>query len=870
MKKVLFFIAALFIQLGSTPIYSQSATEICDNGIDDDGDGLIDINDPDCVCHIESIIFNNSFETYTECPNAYGQLGRSLFWEQGNGASSDYLNSCGFLLEDFNSTGLYPFPHGNAVVGGAFINDYKEYIATCLTQPLQPNVSYTLKFHLSCFQLKNTNYAPTGKVCDALMDFEPVEVTLYGNANCSMGFGMNGPSDNGWQVLGTLTYTPAMEWAEVSITFTPQIAVAAVALGAPLGILPQSYPTFSTIAPATQCSPYFLYDNLILNETSLFEQDNGLICYNSQLLTANPSFTVTNAVTYQWYYQGAAIAGATSVQYTMPEGNNLDDYSIKIIDGDTCVILHPFNEITPIPQLSQSGCNISLIAEAGLAPYQWYLDGIAIEGATAQGYTPLASGNYTVTATKSCGLTRMSAPVAITVCSDMAVTKEITDVVNGLINFEITAKNLGPQNNTDVIVTDVLPTGYTYVGYTATTGSYDNVTGIWSIGSLAVEEEASLFISAQVNTTGEHTNTATITGRNTDIDVTNNTASATPLGKLYLSKIAQNEEYHAEGEIIVYNLEVTNTGNVTLHNITVSDANADPGSISPSQIVSLAPGETAFLTAQHTITAADVAAGKVINQANAIGESFNGLFVKTNSDNPGTATAEDATITYIYPLTNLAVTKTDGQDTYIAGNVVTYTITVTNNGPSIANEVLIEDILPEGITVMQWTGSNQTMGTGSLQQTIPVLAVGESITYTVDLTVPEDFEGDLVNTVTVMSVDEDPDVDNNSATDTDTQEIPEEPEEPENQEPEVPCTDCKIPKGISPNGDTKNDVLDLSYFTPVDKLEIFNRYGKKVYSRNNYTNQWGGQSDDGNELPTGTYYYVVYFETEAARSGWIY
>ena len=86
---------------------------------------------------------------------------------------------------------------------------------------------------------------------------------------------------------------------------------------------------------------------------------------------------------------------------------------------------------------------------------------------------------------------------------------------------------------------------------------------------------------------------------------------------------------------------------------------------------------------------------------------------------------------------------------------------------------------------------------------------------------------------------------------------------------EVVINNCVIPKGISPNGDDLNDVLDLSTFG-VEKLSIFNRYGRKVYSRSNYTNQWGGQSDKGDELPDGTYYFVIEFETEPTKTGWIY
>jgi gliding motility-associated-like protein len=78
-----------------------------------------------------------------------------------------------------------------------------------------------------------------------------------------------------------------------------------------------------------------------------------------------------------------------------------------------------------------------------------------------------------------------------------------------------------------------------------------------------------------------------------------------------------------------------------------------------------------------------------------------------------------------------------------------------------------------------------------------------------------------------------------------------------------------IPNGISPNGDGWNETFDLSAFE-VQKLSIFNRYGLKVYEASNYSNQWSGQSDKGGELPDGTYFYVIDFNTGKNKSGWVY
>ncbi|KAF2510988.1 T9SS type B sorting domain-containing protein [Flavobacterium arcticum] len=85
---------------------------------------------------------------------------------------------------------------------------------------------------------------------------------------------------------------------------------------------------------------------------------------------------------------------------------------------------------------------------------------------------------------------------------------------------------------------------------------------------------------------------------------------------------------------------------------------------------------------------------------------------------------------------------------------------------------------------------------------------------------------------------------------------------------------CFIQRGISPNSDGMNDSFDLTGYN-VKELSVFNRYGVKVYTASNYTNQWHGQSDNGNELPTGTYFYSINVANEnqmsgQQKTGWIY
>ncbi|TXD83725.1 T9SS type B sorting domain-containing protein [Subsaximicrobium wynnwilliamsii] len=85
----------------------------------------------------------------------------------------------------------------------------------------------------------------------------------------------------------------------------------------------------------------------------------------------------------------------------------------------------------------------------------------------------------------------------------------------------------------------------------------------------------------------------------------------------------------------------------------------------------------------------------------------------------------------------------------------------------------------------------------------------------------------------------------------------------------IELENCVIPEGISPNGDGKNDTFDLSSYD-VSKLEIFNRNGTRVYQKRNYTNEWFGQSDDGEDLPVGTYFYTMEYQNGKQRAAWVY
>ena len=80
---------------------------------------------------------------------------------------------------------------------------------------------------------------------------------------------------------------------------------------------------------------------------------------------------------------------------------------------------------------------------------------------------------------------------------------------------------------------------------------------------------------------------------------------------------------------------------------------------------------------------------------------------------------------------------------------------------------------------------------------------------------------------------------------------------------------CLIPEGISPNNDGYNDTFELKGYN-VNSLKIYNRYGKLVYSTTNYNDNWEGQSNDGNKLPVGTYFYHMIYDNNLEKTGWVY
>ena len=120
------------------------------------------------------------------------------------------------------------------------------------------------------------------------------------------------------------------------------------------------------------------------------------------------------------------------------------------------------------------------------------------------------------------------------------------------------------------------------------------------------------------------------------------------------------------GDNINYILAVTNTGNVTLNDISVSFDNAS--TYNPT-IASLAPGETASVSATHTITQADLDTGHVTCQATGTVQWHAQTITDLSDDNPNNTIPDEPTITHL---------QTNGINSYWASKIKVYPTIATD------------------------------------------------------------------------------------------------------------------------------------------------------------------------------------------------
>jgi uncharacterized repeat protein (TIGR01451 family) len=394
----------------------------------------------------------------------------------------------------------------------------------------------------------------------------------------------------------------------------------------------------------------------------------------------------------------------------------------------------------------------------------------------------IPGGDYTRTFT----IVPPQADVAVTVALDNA-----QPIEGGTVHYTLTlGDNAGPQAASGMQVTDLLPAGLTLVTATPAAGTtYDPLTGLWSVGSLAIGGSATLVLTATVNsnTLGQTiTNSATITAAGqADPNSTNNTAATDlivqPSADLAVGQTLDDLK-PIEGEVVHYTVTVRNqTGPGPASGIAVTDvlpagvtflsatsgAGTFDGGTEVWSLGSLAVGGSATLVIAATVNAKTL--GTLLTNAASITAAAQG--------DPNSANNTSTLSARVRPGADLNIIQTVDKVTPAAGTRVQFTITVDNlAGPDDANDVTIDEILPDGLrlvgfaaTLGQFTpggGEGADADAGTPEWYLQNLPAGATATLTVTVIPDADTVGQtLTNSVLVDKLNEiDLNPDNNFST----------------------------------------------------------------------------------------------------------
>ncbi len=324
--------------------------------------------------------------------------------------------------------------------------------------------------------------------------------------------------------------------------------------------------------------------------------------------------------------------------------------------------------------------------------------------------------------------------------------------VGDVITFEFTVTNTGNVTATNVTVSDPMP-GLSAIPVipSLAPGQSETVTATYALTQADLDEGMVVNVATVTGDSPTPTHYPTPTpgqsepaqptpGNPVPVPTTpdaSNTPTATatvPVKQLPAIQIDKSHAAPADtngdgkvsaGDVITFSFQVSNTGNVPLTGVTVSDPMTAPSSI---VVGDLKPGEVKTVSADYTLTQADLDAGAIANIATVTGTGTNGTTV-TDKD-PDVVSYEQQPGLRV--VKNGAYTQGDGSK---VGDVITFEFTVTNTGNVTATNVTVSDPMP-GLSAIP---------------VIPSLAPGQSetVTATYALTQADLDEGMVVNVATV-------------------------------------------------------------------------------------------------------------------------
>ena len=349
------------------------------------------------------------------------------------------------------------------------------------------------------------------------------------------------------------------------------------------------------------------------------------------------------------------------------------------------------------------------------------------------------------------------------------------------LTYTVVVSNAGPSNVIDARVRDALPAplaGFTWTctasGAGASCGTAAGSGSIDALVTLPAGTHATFTVSGTVpvSTTGALTNRAIVTppaGVTDPVPGNNGTTDNNPVGPradLTITKTSTPNPY-VPGAALDYTIVVTNAGPSDVIDARVLDVLPGPlasftwtctasgvgaacgtatGSGNIFALVTLPVGTSATFTVSGTVPAGTT--GALINTATVAPP------LGVTDPAPGDNSATDNNP--VGPQADLTISKVSSPNPYVPGQLLTYTIVVSNAGPSKVSNARVQDALPAPLASFTWTctanGAGAACGTAAGSGSIDALVTlpaGTSVTFTVSGTVPAGTTGALSNTATV-------------------------------------------------------------------------------------------------------------------------
>ena len=373
------------------------------------------------------------------------------------------------------------------------------------------------------------------------------------------------------------------------------------------------------------------------------------------------------------------------------------------------------------------------------------------------------------------------ATTALTPQFDVTISKLVDDETpqpGETVTYTIGLSNSGPSTATNVVLTDDIPAGLTFSNGSITGGGAASVVNgdvVFPGITLADDATATATLSFVVGAaaSGNITNTATVTADNGETNLNNNSAqeviTVTPQVDITVAKTVDQAAAQV-GDTLVYSIIVTNNGPDAALNVIATDT------LPPNVTFVSGTGPNGALSASNGVVTVN---GGTIASGGTFQFTINGTIdqgttaTQTNTVTVATDTAEtnlannsaQAATTIITPQADITVTKTVDQAVSRAGGSLVYSITVTNNGPDAAANVIATDTLPTNVTFASGTGPNGalTATNGVVTVNGGTLASGASFQFTINGTIDQGTTATQTNVVNVATDTAETNLANNSA-----------------------------------------------------------------------------------------------------------